>query len=46
MQPQINLIPTPTGGSKGYGDSSGSALPNFDAGTGDPNKAKLLGVVR
>ena len=46
MQPQINLIPTPTGGSKGYGDSSGSALPNFDAGIGDPNKAKLLGVVR
>ena len=46
MQPQINLIPTPTGGSKGYGDSSGSALPNFDAGTGDSNKAKLLGVVR
>ena len=46
MQPQINLIPTPTGGSKGYGDSSGSALPNFDAGTGDANKAKLLGVVR
>ena len=46
MQPQINLIPTKTGGSKGYGDSSGSALPNFDAGTGDPNKAKLLGVVR
>ena len=24
MQPQINLIPTPTGSSKGYGDSSGS----------------------
>ena len=46
MQPQINLIPSPTGGSKGYGDSSGSALPNFDAGTGDANKAKLLGVVR
>tara|TARA_B100001121_G_scaffold58677_1_gene51763 strand:- start:2728 stop:4785 length:2058 start_codon:yes stop_codon:yes gene_type:complete len=46
MQPQINLIPTPTGSSKGYGDSSGSALPNFDAGIGDPNKAKLLGVVR
>ena len=46
MQPFINLIPTQTGGSKGYGDSSGSALPNFDAGTGDPNKAKLLGVVR
>ena len=46
MQPQINLIPTPTGGSKGYGDSSGSALPNFDAGIGDSNKAKLLGVVR
>ena len=46
MQPQINLIPTTTGGSKGYGDSSGSALPNFDAGTGDSNKAKLLGVVR
>jgi len=46
MQPQINLIPTPTGGSKGYGDSSGSALPNFDVGTGDSNKAKLLGVVR
>jgi len=45
-QPQINLIPTKTGGSKGYGNSSGSALPNFDAGTGDPNKAKLLGVVR
>ena len=46
MQPQINLISAPTGGSKGYGDSSGSALPNFDAGIGDPNKAKLLGVVR
>jgi len=46
MQPQINLIPTQTSSSKGYGNSSGSALPNFDAGTGDPNKAKLLGVVR
>ena len=45
-QPRINLIPTKTGGSKGYGNSSGSALPNFDAGTGDSNKAKLLGVVR
>jgi len=46
MQPQINLIPTQTSSGKGYGNSSGSALPNFDAGTGDPNKAKLLGVVR
>ena len=45
-QPRINLIPTKTGGSKGYGNSSGSALPNFDAGIGDPNKAKLLGVIR
>ena len=46
MQPQINLIPTPTGGNKGYSDSSGSDLPNFDAGFGDPNKSKILGVVR
>jgi len=45
-QPQINLIPIPSSGNKGYSDSSGSDLPNFDAGTGDPNKAKLLGVVR
>ena len=46
MQPQINLIPIPTGGNKGYSDSSGSDLPNFDAGFGDPNKSKILGVVR
>ena len=46
MQPFINLIPTQTGGSKGYSDSSGSDLPNFDAGFGDPNKSKILGVVR
>ena len=46
MQPQINLIPAPTGGKKGYSDSSGSDLPNFDAGFGDPNKSKILGVVR
>ena len=46
MQPQINLIPAPTGGNKGYSDSSGSDLPNFDAGFGDPNKSKILGVVR
>ena len=46
MQPFINLIPTQTGGNKGYSDSSGSDLPNFDAGFGDPNKSKILGVVR
>jgi len=46
MQPQINLIPTPSSGSKGSSDSSGSDLPNFDAGFGDPNKSKILGVVR
>jgi hypothetical protein len=47
MQPFINLIPTPTQSGSGNGyQVDGSALPNFDAGTGDPNKAKLLGVVR
>ena len=46
MQPLINLIPTPSSGSKGSSDSSGSDLPNFDAGFGDPNKSKILGVVR
>jgi len=46
MQPFINMIPTPTSGSKGSSDSSGSDLPNFTAGFGDPNKSKILGVVR
>ena len=46
MQPLINLIPTPSSGNKGSSDSSGSDLPNFDAGFGDPNKSKILGVVR
>ena len=46
MQPFINVIPIPISGSKGSSDSSGSDLPNFSAGFGDPNKSKLLGVVR
>ena len=46
MQPKINLIPTQSGSKGEPGTIFGSALPNFDAGTGDPNKAKLLGVVR
>ena len=47
MMPLINLVPTPTQSGSGNGyQVDGSALPTFNAGLGDPNKAKLLGVAR